>query len=336
MDKLRALEYFVASAEEGSFAGAARRLEVSVPAIQKLINALERSLRITLFERTVHGLTLTASGARYHEACRPLLEELAGIDEEVTRASIRPSGLLVVGAHPQLVHPLLMPAIPRFRAMYPDIQLDLRVINRLTDADAESADVFFVQGWPEANDLVHRRLGHADGLIVAAPEYWAARGMPQQPGELAGHDCLVLRNPAGILLDLWEFKRDGEKVAVPVSGWLRSNGREVVLDGVLAGGGVGRFSRMTTAAHLKAGRLVPALTGWEVLGFPPLNLLYRPNVRRTPRVRLFIDFVERLVDALAVDSERISPHRPIDRPYWHRPGSVRASAALKRPGARAR
>jgi DNA-binding transcriptional LysR family regulator len=146
MDKLRALQYFVAAAEAGSFAGAARRLEMSVPAIHKLVTSLERNLGVVLFERTVHGLSLTASGASYLESCQPLLQELAAADEALSRSAQQPSGTLAVAAHPQLAHHVLLPALPRFHARHPEIQIDLRVINRLSDADAEAGDVFLLHG----------------------------------------------------------------------------------------------------------------------------------------------------------------------------------------------
>ena len=100
-----------------------------------------------------------------------------------------------------------MPALPRFHARYPDIQVDFRVIHRLADADAETADVFVLHGWPEANHLVHRQLGHAKALIVGALGYWANHGVPTHPRQLERHTCLLMRNPAGILIDLWEFER---------------------------------------------------------------------------------------------------------------------------------
>lgn len=324
MDKLRALQYFVTAAEAGSFAGAARRLEVSVPAVQKLVTSLERTLGVRLFGRTAQGLTLTASGAGYLESCRPLLDELAAADEGVSRSAQRPSGTLAIGAHPQLAHHFLLPDLPRFHARYPDIQIDFRVVHRLSDADAGTVDVFLLHGWPEANDLVHRRLGYTKSLIVAAPEYWQAHGVPRQPGDLARHRCMLMRNPAGILIDLWEFERGGEKASVAVGGWLSSNDREVVLDAVLAGEGVGRFNQITTRAHLQSGRLVPALLDWEVKGGPPVNLLYRPNQRRTPRVRLFIDFVAALLREVEMESGGGS-----ERPHWHRRGYGRASSVLR-------
>ena len=90
MDKLRALQYFIAATEEGSFSGAARRLEVSVPAVGKMINALERAVGATLVERSSRGLVVTADGRAYLDACRPLLEQLDAADSVVSRAGARP------------------------------------------------------------------------------------------------------------------------------------------------------------------------------------------------------------------------------------------------------
>jgi LysR family transcriptional regulator for bpeEF and oprC len=324
MDKLRALSYFVACAEEGSFAGAARRLERSVPAVQKLVTALEHSLGIRLFERSVRGLTLTASGQTYLESCRPLIAELMALDETLRGSAQRPTGTLVIAAHSQLALHLLLPALSRFHSRYPDIQIDVRVIHRLTDADAQIADVFVLHGWPEANDLVHRQLGHTRAMVVGAPEYWASRGIPEHPQELDQHTCVLMRNPAGIVVDLWEFERGTEKASVKVKGWLCSNGREVVLDAVLAGEGIARLNHLTTRAHLQAGRLLPVLVDWEVQGGPPVNVLFRPNQRRTPRVRLFLDFVTALLRDIEAEGQSSAA-----RPHWHRAGYGQASAVLR-------
>ncbi len=332
VDKLRALQYFVASAEAGSFAGAARRLDLSVPAVHKLVAALERSLGVLLFERTSQGLALTTSGASYLETCQPLLQELAAADSSLSRSAEQLSGTLAVAVHPQLAQYALLPALPRFHAMHPDIQIELRAINRMSDADAAGADVWLLHGWPEASDLVHRQFGQSRLVVVAAPTYWAAAGVPTHPTQLAQHVCLLLRNPAGILLDLWEFERGGETAAVKASGWLCSSGRQLLFDAVLAGEGVARFTRISSKAALQSGRLVPVLLEWEVKGGPPINLLYRPNGRRTPRVRAFIDFASALLREVAAEDGG-EPMRPgVELPYWHRRGHARASSVLRRPG----
>lgn len=330
MDKLRAIQYFVAAAEAGSFAGAARQLEVSVPAVQKLIGALERGLGIALLERNAQGVRLTIAGSDYLDCCRPLLDELGATEESLKIASARPSGTLAVAAHEQLAHHVLLPALPRFHARFPEIQLDFRTVHRMTDADAQSAEILLLHGWPEATqDFVHRRLGLTRSLVVAAPEYWAARGLPADPSELARHECLAMRNPAGIVIDLWEFTRGEERRAVKVDGWLVSNAREVVLDAVVRAQGVGRFTEMTTRGHVQSGRLVPALLDWEVQGGPPTNLLYRASARRNPRARLFIDFVTQLLLQHEAEGKFLAQQPSAERPAWHRRGYGRASAAVR-------
>ena len=98
MDKLRALQYFIAAADEGSLSGAARRLDISVPAVSKLITSLEKTLGASLFDRTVQGLTLTSNGEIYLEACQPLLDQLAVADEALRGAAANVRGTLVVGS----------------------------------------------------------------------------------------------------------------------------------------------------------------------------------------------------------------------------------------------
>lgn len=330
MDKLRAIQYFVAAAEAGSLAGAARRLEVSVPAVQKMLGLLEKSVGVKLFERTVQGVRLTASGSEYIDCCRPLLYELAAAEEVLVRSSVKLGGTLAVATNEQIAHNIILPALPLFRVRYPDIQLDFRTVHRITDADAQTAEILIVHGWPEATqDYVHRRLGMTRSLIAAAPQYWEARGLPVDPSELVKHDCLMMRNPAGILIDLWDFTRGSEKRSVRVNGWLMSNAREVVMAAVLKGQGVGRFAELTSRSQVQSGRLIPALRDWEVQGGPPTNLLYRPSSRRNPRVRLFLEFVVQLMEELEAEAEFLARHPSAERPAWHRRGYGRASAAIR-------
>jgi DNA-binding transcriptional LysR family regulator len=333
MDKLKALEYFVASVEEGSFARAARRLEISVPAVQKLVGALERTLGVTLLERGARGVRLTPSGSEYLDRCRPLLTELDGLGQAERRlkgSAERPSGTLTVAAHPQLAHHVLLPALPRFHAFYPEVEIDFRTVSRIGDADALTADVLMLHGWPEVPpDYVHRKLGGALSLIMAAPNHWAVHGVPQHPSDLAGYTCLLMRSPTGILLDLWEFKRDSKTVQVPVRGWLSSNAREAVLDMVLGGHGVGRFTELTTRDHVQSGRLVPVLLDWEVQGGPPVNLIFKGNARRTPRLRAFIDYALQCLRDLDAQDDVLAPRVSTDRPVWHLRGYGRASATVR-------
>jgi LysR family transcriptional regulator, regulator for bpeEF and oprC len=331
MDKLRAIHYFIASASTGSFAKAARHLDVTVPAVQKMVGALEKSIGTVLLERNSRGVRLTASGSDYLESCRHLLEGLTSAEETLKRKNMGVSGTLVLAMHEQLSHQLLIPALPAFHARYPDIQLDCRTIHRMTDGDAEAAEILILHGWPETPaNFVQRNLGNARGLILASPDYWTAHGLPSCPQELEQHHCLAMRNPAGILIDLWEFKRGTEQQAVRVSGPVSSNARELLLEAALRGHGVVRFNEITTRAQVQSGQLIPVLLDWEVMGSPPINLLYPASSRRNPLVRLFLDFFVQHLEKMEAEGLYLSQHPSMEKPAWHRRGFGRASSLLQR------
>jgi DNA-binding transcriptional LysR family regulator len=330
MDKLRALQYFVATAEEKSFSAAARRLEVSAPAVAKLVTALERSLGVRLVERATKGISLTAGGASYLEACAPALARLTEADE-VTRASTQRSpGKVVVGVQHVIARSCLTRALPRFHLLHPEIQIDLRDFTRVTSEQISGVDIFLVMGWPKVDDLVQRRVAAGRFLVAASPSYWAAHGLPRHPRDLEQHVCLPIRSLDGTVMDLWSFMRGTERVAVAVKSWLTTSNahRDAVIELALAGEGVVRLLDWTERDHFDSGRLVQALTEWESPEAPPVNLLYRASVRRIPRVRLFIDFV--LETFREVEAARGQPVRASEAPAWLWRRLGRASAALNR------
>ena len=329
MDRLRSLRYFMAAAQTGSFSGAAPQLDVSVAAVSKLVSALERELGVRLFERHSSGLALTANGSGYLEACRPALSLLAAADEQVgSAAAARARGTVVVGVQPLIAQQCLTAALPRFNALNPEIQLDIRAPREFTEEAIRRFDVCIFLGWPQiSGDLVHRRIGAASYVVCAAPSYWAAHGMPQHPSELARHHCLAIRSQAGTLMDLWGFKRGDELVSVAVEGWLLADNvhRDMLLDTALAGGGVVRVLdwHRRQGFELASGSLVPALVDWEVTEVPPVNLFYPPNVRRIQRVRVFIDFVVQLFRE--IELQRALPMPATASPRWAKAKRSRAS-----------
>jgi len=329
MDKLRALQYFIAAAEEGSLSGAARRLEVTIPAVAKLVTALERGLGVALFDRHSKGLALTADGGRYLETCQPLVEELVAAEESFGAAASRPRGVVVVGAPTFASQRCLGPALPQFHARFPEIELDFRVVNSVLEAEAAAVYVCVLFGWHDAPDLVQKRIAQARYLVMAAPSYWSAHGVPRHPRDLERHECLIFRNPLGTLLDVWEFERGNEVESVTVHGWLASSLRDVVLDAALAGEGVIRTTDLTTYPYIRTGSLVTVLADWHARNAPPVNVLFRPKHRRTPRIRLFVDFATDVFRRL--EAEREGPTAAAStRPDWYDKRYGRASRARRR------
>jgi LysR family transcriptional regulator for bpeEF and oprC len=331
MDKLRALEYFIAAAAGASLSAAARHHGVSVAAVAKLIGALESELKVKLLERRTNGIVLTAAGSAYLESCGPLVRALAEADEVAAGASSRVRGTVVIGVQPVIAQECLTPALPRFLAANPEIQLDVRHFMRPTEEQVRGVDVMLVVGWPQADDLVQRRLGAVSYVVCAAPSYWAAQGVPRHPSELANHNCLCVRSSqTGAVMDLWRFHKGDEDVSVTARGTLVADNihRDMVRDLLVAGVGVGRILEWDTRhdARFTSGALVPVLRDWTSPEVPPVTLLHPPSVRRVPRVRMFIDWVVQLF--ADIEHQRHAPAAATGVPRWLKSQRPRTSASL--------
>jgi DNA-binding transcriptional LysR family regulator len=325
MDRLRSLQYFVETARAGSLSGAARALSVSVPAVTKGVNLLERELGVRLFDRTPRGLMLTAAGSGYLEACLPALQQLAAADEQLRAARLEAAGLVTVGVHNIIARGLLAPALPRFHALHPRIELDLRDFGGLASERAQGLDVYLIMGWGERPELVERRAAGSAFWVTASPDYLARHGTPQRPEELAQHQCLLLRNTSDKVMDLWPFQRGSEQVQVSVRGWLTASNphRDTYIDALLAGLGIARTTDWTMSEWVRQGRLVRLLSDWESTEAPPLAVLYRPGATRLPRVRAVVDFMLALLSD--VDRQRGLAVEPSPSPPWQKGPYQRAS-----------
>lgn len=332
MDKLRALHYFVAAAEHRSFSGAARHHDVSVPAVVKLIAALERDLGIRLFDRSTQGLTLTAAGEAYLDDCRAILERLAVADEAASASSRKAAGTVVVRAPHLLSRLVLVPALQRLHATHPAVQVELRPLERLqvTNADGAGIDLLFALGLAEAVDLVQRPLARTRLLVCASAAYWQRHGRPTQPEALAAHQCLQVRSPEGTVIDYWHYRRGSEERKVAVRGFLVSESRDLVLEAVLQGQGISRFADLSIWPHLHSGSLEPVLLDWSPTDSPELSVLYRSQALRTPRTRAVLDaFVAAVHEVEAACRMRYAAVPQVRSPQWYsaRPGRVSAGRA---------
>ena len=331
MNRLRSLQYFVEAARAHSFSGASRTLGVTVPAVTKGISLLEHELGLVLFERTSRGLTLTSGGAAYLEACLPALAQLDEADAHARAGRHALAGTVVVGVHNIVARNALAAALPRFHAQLPGIQLDLRDIDHQDSARTEGIDVFLTMGWGSAPDLVHRKVATAEFWLLASPQYLARFGAPQHPNALSQHNCLLLRNTSGKVMDLWEYTRGAERVSVVARGWLLVSNvhRDTYVDALLAGEGIARSTDWAAAPLVAAGRLVRLLPEWVSTDAPPISVLYRAHAARVPRVRAVIDFA---IDLLgAIDRRRDRPLQASATPEWMRRGYPRASSFVSGP-----
>lgn len=297
MDRLKAMETFVAVAARGSLAAAARAEGVAPAIVGRRLDALEARLGVKLLVRTTRRLSLTHEGSAYLEDCQRLLAELASAEASVSAGGVKASGHLRMTAPAGFGRRHVAPLVPRFRELHPEVSLSLALSDRLVDLAAEGFDCAVRVGDLPDSALVSVRLADNRRLCVAAPSYLARHGRPQHPQELARFDCLTLSSDASQTRG-WVFQlppaRPGEAptpIHLKPGGPLDCSDGQVLHHWCLAGHGIAWRSTWEVADDVAAGRLEVLLAAYAA----PPNGIYAvfPQRRHLAlRVRLWIDFLK--------------------------------------------
>jgi DNA-binding transcriptional LysR family regulator len=286
MDSLGSISVFVQVAETRSFTEAGRLQGVSSSAVGKSIARLEARLGVRLFQRTTRSVTLTSEGALFLERCRKILAEVEAAEFELCDAAAKPHGRLRISL-PQ-VHGLVMPVMNEFMALYPQIELDLDLTDRMVDVVEEGFDAVIRTGKPRDSRLMARPLGEFHMVLVASPAYLAQRGVPQTPGDLAAHACLRHTFHATGKLETWPLIRAEGAAEPTLPTRLVSTSIEAVSHAALAGMGIACLPDFMTREAEAQGRLRRVLDAHlEHTG--QFWVLWPSSRHATAKLRVFID-----------------------------------------------
>lgn len=280
-EDLGSFAMFMVVADERSFTRAAAKLGVSQSALSHAMRRLETKLGLRLLSRTTRSVAPTEAGERLLETLRPAFDAIDTRIEALTQLRDQPAGSIRITASEHAARSVLWPKIARLIADYPDIQVELNVESALTDIVAERFDAGVRLGERLENDMIAVPIGPRLRMAtVGAPGYFARRGVPQTPHDLAGHACINLRMVSGSIYP-WEFEKDGRELNVKVDGQLTLNAVDLVLDAAVEGLGLAHVVDDRIAPLLADGRLVRVLEEW----CEPFDgyYLYYPS-RRQPSV----------------------------------------------------
>ncbi len=280
--ELGSLQTFVAVADCGGFAEAARRLALSASMVSRRVAALEAQLGTRLVMRTTRGLALTEAGERFHVRCREVLAELALACEEVGSDGDSVAGLVRLTAPQSLLGvALVAPVVADLMAQHPGLRFDLVFDERKLDLVSGAIDVAVRVGVVPDSRSYARRLAAVDGQLVASPQYLARHGTPRTEADLAAHVALqhTELGPQG----LW-LMPDGESPKQRV----RANNFEVLLQLARAGAGIAVVPVFAAERDLASGTLQAVLPEWRS---PPFELfaLAPPAPRLPARTRLVME-----------------------------------------------
>ncbi|PKP86537.1 MAG: LysR family transcriptional regulator [Alphaproteobacteria bacterium HGW-Alphaproteobacteria-17] len=284
MDRLLTLEMFVAVADEGGFAAAARKLNSSPPAVTRGIAALEARLGTILFHRSTRAVALTDAGAAFLDQARRILADLAGAERALRGAAAVPGGQLHLTAPVMFGRLHVLPVAGALIAAHPALAVRMMLIDRNVRIVEEGIDVAVRIGALADSGLKAVRIGWVRQMLVASPAYLARRGAPQAIAELAGHELIGTMGPRAA----GEWQLASGKWRLDPRPRLVLNTVDGALAAAEAGLGIANLLSYQIADALDAGRLI-ALLADEQPPPLPVHLLFEPSRARLPAVRAFVD-----------------------------------------------
>ncbi len=298
MDQLRCMRVFTQVVAQGSFAGAARTLDLAPAVVTRCVAELEAHLGARLLNRTTRRLALTEVGETYLTGARQVLAQLDANDALAGAAVQEPAGLLRVLCPPAFAVHQLAPVLPVFAVRYPRIAVELALPGPLDTADhAFDVSVLSLGSQHLQGEFVARPLALSTFVLCASPDYLRRRGAPVHPEDLSNH-AGVAPAVSGQRKEITLYRRKPHPsliqpamVSVPVSSAsFATHHIDMTLALALAGAGVVGLPSFVAEQPIRQGRLQQVLPEWR--GTVLRLFAAVPARQHLPaRTRLFVDFM---------------------------------------------
>ena len=253
--------------------------------ISKRIQALEDELRVRLFDRTTRSIRITEEGAKFLTHVERILTEIEGARAAVSANVEHPKGRIKVSA-PASLSRFIEPAICAFMRLYPDIEMQVDLSDRIVNLQEEGYDMVVRSGPLLDSNLIAKRLAADRQIIAASSAYLMKYGTPQRPEDLADHSCLILGD-----VSQWTFERNGREMSVRVSGRLKSSNGDLLRHAAIEGHGLIRTSELRVAPYIESGALCRVLPDYDVAAFSAVWALYPKSKYVLPKLRVLLDFL---------------------------------------------
>jgi len=296
MDRLDSMSVLVTVAEAGSLSAAARLLDTPLTTVSRKISVLEGHLKTQLLTRSSRRISLTDAGKSYVAACKRILEDVGEAERIAAGEYTAPKGELSVTAPIVFGRLHLVPMLADFLRAYPDIDVRLTLSNRQVNLVEEGIDAALRVGDLPDSALIATRVGTIRRVFAASPGYLKARGIPQEPADLVGHDCIGVQGFTGS--GFWSVGDDAE---IPVHYRLIVNSTDAACEAAKEGMGIVSVFSHHVASDFRDGTLVSVLPDLkrETL---PLSLVRASGEYLPLKLRAFLDFVTpRLKARLSAD-----------------------------------
>ncbi|MFJ4153533.1 LysR family transcriptional regulator [Pseudomonas sp. NPDC089752] len=282
------MEVFARVVDEGSLSAASRALGLTPSAVSRIIARTEQRLGTRLLLRTTRAISLTAEGDAYLRGARRILADMLEVEEAITDQGV-PRGRLRVSAALGHGRQTVVPLVAAFSAKYPHVMIDLTLSDEITDILGGQADVALRFGPLPDSSLSARLIGDTGEVVVASPAYLERCGTPEQPEDLAQHNCLRFNFRRAV--SEWPFRRDGQAFSLKVAGTIECSSGEALAQLARIGAGIARIGTFSVADELRSGELVPLLEAYNPGDRELIHAVFVGGPSMPARVRVFVDFM---------------------------------------------
>ena len=279
---------FVSVGEEGGFAAASRKLDVSPAAVTRAIVALEEMLGVKLLLRTTRNVRFTEAGRQYFDDARAILTSIADANEAVSGINKDPQGTLTVTASVLFGRMYVMPCIIDYMQRYPKVKVIAHFVDRVTNLVEEGMDVAIRIGHLPDSSLRAIKVGQVRRVLCASPAYLEAHGSPQHPMQLLQH-YIISSNAITPRIE-WHFGHSDNQLSVRISPRLTVTANDAALAAALNGVGITRLLSYQIKNELEQGSLQLLLEDFEEAPLP-VHVVHREDRYGSSKVRAFIDYV---------------------------------------------
>jgi DNA-binding transcriptional LysR family regulator len=277
---------FVAVVDEGGFAAAARKLQLSPPVATRAVTELEEVMGVRLLTRTTRVVRVTEVGARYAQDCRRILADVTETEEAATGSHGAVRGRLVVTSSSMFGRMRVVPIVTEYLRRYPDTEVECRFLDRVVNMVDEGVDVSIRIGTLQDSGYHALRVGQVRRVVCASPVYLAQRGTPRSLADLAEH-VVIMANGITPSVD-WRFTAGEQTTVVRVRPRLNTSSNDAAIDAALDGFGITRVASYMVANHLASGRLVEVLGEQEASPLP-IHVMHHEGRHAARKVRAFVD-----------------------------------------------
>jgi len=282
--KWEGISEFVFVAENESFTQASKKMAISTAQVSRQISALEKRLNIKLFYRTTRKVSLTEEGSVFYQHCRSVLDGLEAAERAITNLQSKPQGKIKLSAPVTYGEQQILPLVNDFIKQYSDVEVTAYLSNQQIDLVEEGYDLAIRLGKLSDSSMMAKKLGKRTSYVCASPTYLSQHGIPHSLSELSKHSCLLGT------LDYWRFLEADKEKSIRVTGKLRYNSGQGLVDAALKGLGIVQLPDYYVDLHLQSGELITILDNYQI---PDEGIwaVYPHNRHLSPKIRLLVDYL---------------------------------------------